>query len=134
MNTGRRDLAGTGTLTAGLAFGGQSPTTAATEEYDGISWTAGGNMNNARNLLTRGGTQTAALAMGGQSPNFSAVEEYDGSSWTTSPATMATARSRLGGDGTSALALVYGGEGTATTAATEEFTNLINEVTSLDVS
>jgi hypothetical protein len=37
MNTARNNLAGAGTQTAGLGFGGgPSPITAATEEYDGI--------------------------------------------------------------------------------------------------
>jgi hypothetical protein len=34
-------LAGAGTQTAGLAFGGDTPSaTGATEEYDGTTWTA----------------------------------------------------------------------------------------------
>jgi hypothetical protein len=37
MNTARRALAGAGTQTAALAFGGLTPSvTGATEEYDGI--------------------------------------------------------------------------------------------------
>jgi hypothetical protein len=41
MITSRRQLAGAGTQTAALAFGGRwTPTyTGATEEYDGTSWT-----------------------------------------------------------------------------------------------
>jgi hypothetical protein len=43
-------MAGAGTQTAALAFGGTSPVTAATEEYDGTSWTATstGSLNTAR--------------------------------------------------------------------------------------
>jgi hypothetical protein len=37
LNTGRETLAGAGTQTAGLAFGGSSPGNA-TEEYDGTNW------------------------------------------------------------------------------------------------
>jgi hypothetical protein len=33
----------------------------ATEEYDGSTWTSGGNLNTARNFLAGAGTQTAAL-------------------------------------------------------------------------
>jgi hypothetical protein len=45
LNTARRYLAGCGTQTAGLAFGGlttptPSPVVAATEEYDGTTWTS----------------------------------------------------------------------------------------------
>jgi hypothetical protein len=40
LNTARRGLAGCGIQTAALAFGGRNPgVTAATEEYDGTSWT-----------------------------------------------------------------------------------------------
>jgi hypothetical protein len=40
MNTAREGLAGAGTQTAALAFGGNVPPyTGATEEYNGTSWT-----------------------------------------------------------------------------------------------
>jgi hypothetical protein len=45
LNTARAGLVGAGTQTAGLAIGGIPPgtaTTAATEEYDGTSWTSPG--------------------------------------------------------------------------------------------
>jgi hypothetical protein len=44
-------MAGCGTQTAGLAFGGDinPPATGATEEYDGTSWaTSPGSLNTAR--------------------------------------------------------------------------------------
>jgi hypothetical protein len=48
MNLARSSLAGAGTQTAGLAFGGTPPATGptgrATEKYDGTSWTAVSNM------------------------------------------------------------------------------------------
>jgi hypothetical protein len=42
MNTARYALAGAGTQTAALAFGGYNPTnnSNATEEYDGTTWTS----------------------------------------------------------------------------------------------
>jgi hypothetical protein len=41
LNTARSELAGCGTQTAALAFGGTvPPATGATEEYDGTSWTS----------------------------------------------------------------------------------------------
>jgi hypothetical protein len=41
--TARTNLAGEGTQTAGLAFGGSTPSeTGATEEYNGSGWAAGG--------------------------------------------------------------------------------------------
>jgi hypothetical protein len=39
LNTVRRILAGCGTQTAALAFGGGPPNTGATEEYNGSTWT-----------------------------------------------------------------------------------------------
>jgi hypothetical protein len=59
-------IAGAGTQTAGLAFGGRyTILTNATEHYDGSAWTAGGNMGTARYGLAGAGTQTAGLAFGG---------------------------------------------------------------------
>jgi hypothetical protein len=51
LNTARRLLAGAGTQTAGLAFGGYTTAaTGATEEYDGTSWTSNPTgLNTARN-------------------------------------------------------------------------------------
>jgi hypothetical protein len=83
FKTARDDLGGCGTQTAALAFGGRNPTvTGATEEYDGTSWTAGGNLNTARIDLAGAGIQTAALAFGGTPPRTAATEEYDGTTWT----------------------------------------------------
>jgi hypothetical protein len=60
--------------------------TAATEEYDGTSWTAGGSLGTARYQLGGAGIQTAALGFGGYSTvTTGATEEYDGSTWTASP-------------------------------------------------
>ena len=53
LSTARRVLAGAGTQTEGLAFGGYTGTAAtnSTEEYNGASWTGGGNMGTTRNSL-----------------------------------------------------------------------------------
>jgi hypothetical protein len=90
LNTARRNLAGGGTQTAGLAFGGDAPTltptfAGSTEEYDGSTWTSNPTgLNTAREFLAGAGIQTAALAFGGNLPgNSSATEEYDGSTWTS---------------------------------------------------
>jgi hypothetical protein len=50
LNTARLILAGCGTQTAALAFGGTPLLTGATEEYDGTSWTTSnpGSLNTAR--------------------------------------------------------------------------------------
>jgi hypothetical protein len=67
LNTARQYLAGCGTQTAALGFGGSSATMlTATEEYDGTSWTASpGSLNTARRNIGGAGTQTAGLAFGG---------------------------------------------------------------------
>ena len=87
MNTGRAELAGAGTNTSSLAFGGETTAnTAATEEWNaGINlgaWYTGGNLNDSRQSLGGAGTQTAALAYGGDSPADTAnTENYNGTSW-----------------------------------------------------
>jgi hypothetical protein len=52
LGTARFLLAGAGTQTAALAFGGFTTPpqfgSPATEEYDGSAWTAGGNLGTAR--------------------------------------------------------------------------------------
>ena len=94
----KNDGAGAGTLTAGLQFGStripDSPNTGGlatdveTNEYDGTSWTSGGDMSTGRATFGGTGTQTAALAFGGRISNnpftyTNATEEYGGSSWTS---------------------------------------------------
>jgi hypothetical protein len=51
---------------------------AATEEYDGSTWTSNPTgLNTARNNLAGAGTQTAALAFGGNSTNYSSNRRMD---------------------------------------------------------
>ena len=80
METARNGLAGAGTQTAALGFGGYTtaaPGVANTEEYNGTSWTAGGNLTVARYFLAGCGTKTAGLAFGGFNTAHSAsTEEY----------------------------------------------------------
>jgi hypothetical protein len=74
-------MAGAGTQTAALAFGGYTTVnTGATEEYDGTTWaTSPGSLNTARRGLAGAGTQTAALAFGGSIPAATAAtEEWTG--------------------------------------------------------
>ena len=82
----RHALAGAGTQDAGLVFGGRySPgvNTNCTEEYNGSTWAAGGNLGTARyGTLGSAGTQTAGLVFGGETPSTTAnTEEYNGTSW-----------------------------------------------------
>jgi hypothetical protein len=94
-----------------------------TEEYDGASWTAGGNLNTARGSLGGAGTQTSALAFGGiTTVNVANTEEYNGTSWTNG-GNLSTARRALGGAGTQTAGLAFGGfTGTTYLANTEEYT------------
>jgi hypothetical protein len=98
-----------------------SKTTSATEEYNGSSWANNPTgLTTARYGLAGAGTQTAALAFGGyDTATSAATEEYDGSTW-TSVNSLNTARFGLGGAGTQTAALGFGGGGP--TDATEEWT------------
>ena len=127
MSVARRTMGGTGTQTAALCFGGQnnppSPTgtTDSTEEYDGTSWTAGGNLPTVRAYNRGAGTQSSTLGFGGSNPsgNISDTILYNGTSWSTTSGTLGTPRTELGGAGTSTLSLAAGGGSSST--ATEEY-------------
>ena len=83
MNTARTQTGSTGALTAGLVFGGESPSlTGATEEFDGTSFSNGGTCPASKSDMHASGTQTAAL-WGGGSPTSSESYEYNGSAWTS---------------------------------------------------
>ena len=94
MNTARRGLAGCGTQTLALAFGGSIPgKTSATELWNGTSWTTNPNgLGTARYGLAGAGTQTAGLGFGGYTaPGFStATEEFTGPSTTLNYKTLTT--------------------------------------------
>ena len=63
MTTARRELAGGGTQTAALGFGGYVQSVGnddATEEYNGSSWTNGGNLGTARTKLAGAGGLTGS--------------------------------------------------------------------------
>ena len=108
LNTTRNDLDGSGTLTAGLAFGG-NPNKAETEEYDGTSWTESGDLNTARRALTGFGLQTATIAAGGaEGPYNNEVEQYDGSSWTEIAEINTAGGGSPGSAGTTTAGLVFG--------------------------
>ena len=96
--SGRYSGNGTGTIAAGLYWGGQTGgnnNVALTETYDGTSWAEVGDLNNARHLTGQAGTQTAALAAGGQG-NEDKSEEWDASSCTEG-SSMSNARCQTSG-------------------------------------
>ena len=120
MSTGRINLGGCGTQTAGLVYAGTLPGFSnATELYNGSSWTAGGNLSQARSSVSGGvGISTAAICVGGNNPTptfLTNTEEYGGSSWTSGGA-LITGSSNHGGAGTATDALIFGG-GTPTRLA-----------------
>ena len=111
--TGRYNLAGSGTQTAGLVAGGTTPGIVQnTEEYNGGGWATGGALTVGRDSATMFGLQTAAAFVGGYAPSpngFRAlVEEYNGSSWseqTNVPAPRAQGASA----GTQTDGIIFGG-------------------------
>jgi len=113
VSNARRGGAASGTLTAGLAFGGRIPpgtNVADTEEYNGTGWAAGGNLGTARYNLASAtnAPQTASLAFGSATSPDTTTEEYNGSSWTAGGA-LNTGRGFLGGAGIQTAALGFGG-------------------------
>ena len=130
--TGTNQLGGSGTQTAGLGFGGNTTGgnpngSNVTAEYNGSSWTSGGNLATARNTGSRSGlgTQTATMCInfrndGTATPSFpippsnnnyraqTEVEEYNGSSWTAGTATP-DGEVEAGTCGTISAALRFGG-------------------------
>jgi len=116
INTGRFALAGAGTRSSGVIFGGgnSAPFNSQTELYNGSTWTASGTLNTARGYLAGTGTQTAGLAFGGYTGSSTgATEKFNGSAW-TSVNSMNTARNSLAGAGTQTAALAFGGSPSST--------------------
>jgi hypothetical protein len=131
LSTARAQLASAnaGTQNAGLAFGGfQWPSSLynVTEEYNGSSWSGGGNLGTARRGLGGSGTQTAGLAFGGYtSPPVPSglqliTEEYDGSAWSSGGNSNTGGFLGGNGGGTQTSALKAGG-GSAVSTQTEEY-------------
>ena len=126
MNTARSQLAGAGTQTSSLVFGGEPgppAKTADTESYDGTSWTEVNNLNTARRLLAgTGAIGTQALAVSGwlDPGQASQVESWNGSSWTETT-DVNTARYSGGLAGTYTSSLFFGGTDPNYSAATESW-------------
>ena len=134
LNTGRHNLAGTGTQTAGLAFGGTPPVTGKTEEYDGSSWTESGDLNTARDSLHGFGSQTAALTMAGTTgSNTAKTESWDGSSW-TEVGDLGTARTNSGAGGSSTDGLINGGYAPGISDISEAWSDPVYTIKTVTVS
>jgi len=143
MNTARYGLAGAGTQTAALGFGGYTgfPTyivLACTESYNITSyngiWTTGGVIPVAKTSLAGAGGNTNAVLFGGALPAVTGVtSEYNGTAWTAG-ATMATARCSLAGAGTQLSAVATGGFTTVCIACTELYTKTFSIVNTLSTN
>jgi len=136
LNTGRYLLAGSGVVTAGLAFGGDTDPGKQdiTESWNGTAWTEVADLNTARASLQGFGVATASLAVGGNTPPISALNEiYNGTCWAEG-ADLSTARSALGSgrSGTTTVGVVFGGGAPSLTAATEEWSQPVTLTRSAD--
>jgi hypothetical protein len=107
-----------GSQTASINFAGNAnpyPTvTAATESYNGTSWSSVNSMNTARWSLSSFGPYTAAVGVSGVTDvnavlPTTAVEQWNGTNW-TEVAELATVRHASGGFGTGTAALIVGGQ------------------------
>ena len=121
LNTARMALAGAGTQTSALGFGGDTGSlTNATESYDGTSWTTLNNLNTTRAYLAASGTDnTSALAFGGAVTPNTFTESWNGTSW-TEVNDMNIGSDAFAGTGTQTAALGFGGP-TPVSSATEEW-------------
>ena len=81
------------------------------------------DLNQGRESLCGFGTSTATIAAAGNdgTANTTKTELWNGTNW-TSQDQMNTARNRLPGAGTSTSGLVFFGEASSVSAATEEWT------------
>ena len=128
LNQNRYILAGAGTQTAALAFGGGTfAASGLTELWNGTNWTEVNDLNEARSEIAgAGATNTASLAFGGDPAAAvvtSATEIWNGTNW-SNDGSMNVARNSLAGAGTNTAALAFGGDvNPGVTAATEEFIN-----------
>jgi hypothetical protein len=124
LGTSRDGAQGAGIQTAGIVFGGlagpnPSPgpyatqASAATESWNGSSWTTVNSMNQIRTGFAGTGTQTSAMASGGgsfpQSLSYIATtEKWNGTSWSTTD-NMPRGLQYHNMFGTAALAIFAGG-------------------------
>ena len=113
MATGRYNLAGSGTQTAGLIAGGTTPGIVTnTEHYDGIGWRNGGALNTGRDSAPMFGFSTAAVFAGGYAPSPNGaralVEEYNGTAW-SEETDLPTPRYQGASAGTQTDGILFGG-------------------------
>ena len=78
-------MAGSGTYTLGIAFGGQTSTQlAVTEDWNGVSWQEVADLSTARSQNGGAGSYAAGLSFGGSNPSVTAAtEEWSSTSVST---------------------------------------------------
>ena len=124
-------VAGAGTQTAGIGFGGYDPggDLATSYEYDGSTWTSSGSLSAARQAMGSAvsAPQSTALSFGGYGlpgPPFATTvtDEYNGSTWTTG-GNMNTGRDNAQGIGfgIQTAAVAAGGSPPASGTEVEEY-------------
>ena len=125
LNTSRRFLAGAGTQTSALGYGGYTVppsapgTKAVCESWDGTNWTEVADLNTKRREMAGIGTSnTNALCVQGQEGTAvsSAVESWNGTTW-TEVAEANTLRFRSANTGSNTAGLIAGGEVPSTAAS-----------------
>ena len=132
-STAREARSAEGTQTATVLFGGADNTASPytinnTEEYNGSTWSPGGNLNTARfGIMSFGTGITSSVAAAGSTDagpatphRTGATEEYNGTSWTTvNPASLA--RFSGGGFGIETAGVICGGSDGTRRNETEEY-------------
>ena len=105
----RDSLAGCGTATDALSFGGYTGADVnRNEKWGSDVWLTVGTMNQARNTLAGCGTTSAALSFGGV-PNYTTTEIWDGSAWHTTSSLNDNSKNQASGCGLTSGALSFGG-------------------------
>jgi hypothetical protein len=121
-----RDSSGFGTQTAGVIFGGPTPSYVNNAvEYNGIGYTSATNVPQAIGGLDSDGPQTAGLTAGGNTPGSSPLNQiisldYDGTSWTSNSNLnlKRTGHATVGNTAAQTAAIAISGEGTPTSTTT----------------
>jgi hypothetical protein len=119
LNVARHSLAGGGTTTAAIAFGGnQAPgpyATALSETWNGSTWTETADLNTGRSNIAGGGLSTAGIGFGGyiSGTTYANTETYDGTSWTEVNDLNTASSSGAGAAATNTAALSIGSAPTA---------------------
>ena len=99
-----------GSTNAALIFGGSS--LSSSEEWDGISTSAGGTMSDTQQYSCGGGTLSAGISMAGEvggGDGSTSSQEYNGTSWSAG-GSLTQARECNYGCGTQTAALTWGGK------------------------